>query len=135
MKFPAFVVMLFFSSLLIAQETPDIKMHSSVLLPGELFNIGTRSIAFKEVISDSRCPAEVTCVWAGEARILLAIYENGKFRENVIVSTTSVNIPLISSAENILLSISGIDLLPYPSTRNKNTKPEYTLQLMLSEKL
>ncbi len=135
MKYPAFFVLLLFSSLILAQETPQVRMHSSVLLQGDLLNMDSRSIVFKEVISDSRCPTDVTCVWAGEAKILLAIYENGKFRVNVIVSTTTGSLPLNFSEDGIRLSISGINLLPYPTTRSKNDKPEYTLQLKLTEEL
>tara|TARA_R100000935_G_C2765696_1_gene135514 strand:- start:216 stop:623 length:408 start_codon:yes stop_codon:yes gene_type:complete len=135
MKYPAFVALLFFSSLILAQESPQVRMYSSVLRTGDFLNMDSRSIVFKEVISDSRCPTDVTCVWAGEAKILLAIYENGKFRENVIVSTTAGSLPLNFSEDHIKFSISGINLLPYPNTRSKNDKPEYTLQLKLTEEL
>lgn len=33
-------------------------------------------LVLKEVISDSRCPANVTCVWAGEASVLVSVYKN-----------------------------------------------------------
>jgi len=73
-----------------AQETP-VKVHSSILQAGELFNLGEVTVLFKEVISDSRCPKQVTCIWAGEAKVLLEIYENGKFLENKIISSAGGN--------------------------------------------
>src|SRR6266404_7236915 len=39
---------------------------------------GSRTrIRFDEVRNDSRCPADVTCVWAGDAQVVLTISRNG----------------------------------------------------------
>ena len=116
-----------------AQETPEIS-HSAMLQEGDLFSLGKVSVVFKEVISDSRCPKQVTCIWAGEAKVLLEIYENGKFLENRIISSAGGNSMQQFSAAGILYNISGIQLLPYPEVHSKKIKPEYTLRLSLSER-
>ena len=36
------------------------------------------TIAFERVISDSRCPPDVACIWAGSVRVRLAISEGGE---------------------------------------------------------
>ena len=133
MKHLAVVLFLLISSVTIAQETSG-KTYTSMLPVGGLFTLGEVSIVFKEVISDSRCPKKVTCIWAGEAKVLVEIYENGKFLENRIISTTVGNSIQQFSAAGILYNISGIDLLPYPEVQSKKIKPEYTLRLSLSEK-
>jgi len=133
MKYLAVFLFLFISSLSNAQETPEL-LHSSILLEGDLFSLGKVSVVFKEVISDSRCPKKVTCIWAGEAKVLLEIYENGKFLENRIVSSAAGNNVQQFSAAGILYNISGFQLLPYPEVHSKKIKPEYSLRLSLSEK-
>lgn len=37
------------------------------------------SFKIKEVISDSRCPEGVNCVWAGEVELVLSIYKESIF--------------------------------------------------------
>ncbi|MFV5694104.1 hypothetical protein ACM55G_01530 [Flavobacterium sp. LB3P122] len=39
-------------------------------------------LVLKEVISDSRCPEGVNCVWAGEASAVISVYKNSKFAED-----------------------------------------------------
>ena len=39
---------------------------------------GGLKIAFVELVEDSRCPADVQCVWAGNAKIKVRVTKNGK---------------------------------------------------------
>ncbi|MEP6261403.1 MAG: hypothetical protein ABJ092_07480 [Gillisia sp.] len=133
MKYLAVLLSLSLSFVSLAQETPEI-MHNALLQEGDLFSVGKVSVVFKEVISDSRCPKQVTCIWDGEAKVLLGIYENGKFLENRIVSSTAANSVQQFTAAGMIYNISGIQLLPYPEVHSKKIKPEYTLRLSLSEK-
>jgi len=45
------------------------------LRPGEIARIGTDGlmIAFRRVDGDSRCPSDVTCVWSGDATVVLDV--------------------------------------------------------------
>lgn len=45
----------------------------------------TKDLRFKieKVLSDSRCPEGVQCVWAGEVNLLLGVYENDLKSEEV----------------------------------------------------
>lgn len=102
---------------------------------GELLNFGNRSLKFKDVISDSRCPINVTCIWAGEAKVLVELFENGRFLEEKVLLVNSQNSSLSFLSEAVEYSISGIDLMPYPTIESKNTKPDYSLKMWVSEKL
>lgn len=51
------------------QDSPSLELKT-----GEQAAIGNVTIKFKKVLSDSRCPRGVTCIWAGEAKVLVAIY-------------------------------------------------------------
>ncbi|MGD9630880.1 MAG: hypothetical protein AB7V18_16705 [Pyrinomonadaceae bacterium] len=39
---------------------------------------GGLKIAFIELVEDSRCPADVQCVWAGNAKIKVRVTRNGR---------------------------------------------------------
>ena len=46
-------------------------------------------IEFDSVAEDSRCPKDVTCVWAGNAKILLKVRKNAAQPANVELNTNS----------------------------------------------
>jgi len=80
---------------------------------------------FEEVISDSRCPSDATCVWAGEAKVKLSIEENGHLLE-----TKYFNLPNpISKEKNVFQlgnqSIQIFELAPYPTAKNKKDLDYY----------
>lgn len=134
MKYFFLFVFLTISFSFMAQETTEIRSYSAVMQQGELLNFGNRSLKFKDVISDSRCPRNVTCIWAGEAKVLVEIFENGRFLEEKILLVNSKNSTLNFLSEAVAYSISGIDLMPYPTVQSKNNKPVYSLEMMVSEK-
>ncbi len=39
------------------------------------------SVTFQEVLEDSRCPVDVTCIWAGLAKVSLQVAVSGQERE------------------------------------------------------
>lgn len=54
------------------EATTDLTFNKNIL--SEKF-----SYKIKEIISDSRCPEGVNCVWAGEVDLILSIYKEGVF--------------------------------------------------------
>lgn len=139
MKYLLTITLLFFSFALSAQEkqedAPKINVYSSALPIGGILSFGDKSLKFKEVVSDSRCPKDVTCVWAGEAKVRVEVFENGSLLEEKIILINSGEIALNFSAEDIVYSISGMTLSPYPTVKTKDTPKEYILQMRVSEKL
>lgn len=135
MKYFLVCTFLIFSFSLMGQESSETRSYSAALQKGELLNFGSRSLRFKEVISDSRCPKNVTCIWAGEAKVLVELFENGKFLEERMLLVNSKNSSLSFLSEAVAYSISGIDLMPYPTVQSKNTEPAYSLKMRVSEKL
>jgi hypothetical protein len=63
---------------------------SFTLAPGETAAVrGTDArLTFKRVTEDSRCPVDVTCVWAGDAKIEITISRNGPADDTRILSIT-----------------------------------------------
>ncbi len=44
----------------------------------EVVGKGAMKVAFVELVEDSRCPVDVDCVWAGNAKIKVRVTKNGK---------------------------------------------------------
>lgn len=57
-----------------AKRTEDVKVQ----INKEVTAAGGLKIAFVELVEDSRCPADVECVWAGNAKIKVRVTKNGK---------------------------------------------------------
>ena len=51
----------------------EVKLHESAIIESKDLRI-----EFIEVLEDSRCPAGVTCIWAGRARALIGISLGGE---------------------------------------------------------
>ena len=117
-----------------AQENSDKISLESLLSPGELFSFENKSIRFIKVVSDSRCPTDVTCIWAGEAKVLVAISENGKEIEEKIISLRNPNNLILNFADSDrLYSLNTLDLYPYPTSKNKIENSEYCLKIQFSK--
>jgi len=121
-----------------AQDQEENRIFSSVLQGGEQLEFGDKSIRFKEVISDSRCPKDVTCVWAGEAKVLIEIFEKGNLinEKLVVINPYSIDeIPLQFSAGDGIYSITAFKLFPYPTAASKMKTTDYTLEMQVSGNL
>jgi hypothetical protein len=88
---------------------------------------GTR-IRFDEVRNDSRCPADVTCVWAGDAEVVVTISRNGSPDETRILSF----IPPKNETTSGDLRIRLADLAPVPRQSDGNAPRAYVVQLVVN---
>lgn len=128
-----FFYFVLFCGMAFAQEAEESMVLNTTLKEGEMFFFGNNSVQFQKVISDSRCPKEVTCVWPGEATVLIHVYEKGKFQYEKTITVGGVNIPLDLSED--IYNLVGLVLLPYPSLKNEVITEEYVLNLKISEKI
>lgn len=108
-----------------AQDEPQEKIIKTTDLGvGNVFQLDQIAVEFLKVISDSRCPKQVTCIWPGEAKVLLGISLGGKyFEKEVIVSGRGAALNL---AEGLQMSVSH--LRPYPETGAGIAPEEYCLR-------
>ena len=87
-------------------------------------------IRFKEVITDSRCPQGVTCIWAGEASCLIEItYSETTY--NKILTQPGLSEPPQTDFQQYKITF---DLLPYPQKGERIENEDYRLQLEISRK-
>ena len=138
MKLPCLLLLLFFTGASLAQDSTEVTSYTSELMPGEFLEFGQRSIRFKELISDSRCPEDVTCVWAGEAKVLVELYEKGKLcgEEILVISCGGqASVLLENLFAGAAYKITGFNLQPYPNTSVKIKPSDYTLSLNVTERL
>ncbi len=74
MKKSVFLLFLIISSFAFAQNQKAIAPTIVLKAPmGESVMVDGITLLFKEVISDSRCPENVNCVWAGEIKIYVTV--------------------------------------------------------------
>lgn len=84
-------------------------------------------LTFKDVRTDSRCPVDVQCVWAGEAKIGVVVARNGAPDETKILSL----MPPASEAFAGGLRIRFVGLAPAPRQADAGTERAYVVQLVV----
>nr|WP_321243110.1 hypothetical protein [uncultured Psychroserpens sp.] len=99
----------------------NIKIHDAVSFKNVV-------ITFEKVLIDSRCPKDVNCVRAGEAKILLSIIEDGVFLKNKEVTIDAEG--YIFASTNMCYRMKNYDiyiteLYPYPKSKEKTKEASY----------
>ena len=104
----------------------DLKVGQSTTVKGTKLRI-----RFATVENDSRCPSDVTCVWAGNAavRLLLSSGRNVK----AVTLNTSNSTSFISEIEYQGYKVKLVGLIPYPRSDQKIAKREYRATLLVSK--
>ena len=130
-SFRVFLVFISFYAFAKAQNTPSTITEvplEFVLGVGEHQKINDVEITFLKVLEDSRCPSDVDCVWAGEAKIKVLIKEkNENSIEKVLILGASRKGAIIYSSEEI--RIKAVRLSPYPTSSISKKSLEYYLEI------
>lgn len=94
------------------------------------FEKGETKITLLEIISDSRCPSDVTCIWEGEAKVKVAVEINGNTEEKVLLfkgkNLGNEKEHIIYKAEKSM--IIARQLTPYPVSTDVGEKA-YALEI------
>lgn len=120
MKKYIILTLILISNITMAQEepitTPQIGISISL---GETVQIGDVFVEFEKVLEDSRCPEDVTCVWAGQAKVKVNISGDG-------ITTDSLEV-LFAANSNLRIGeldefyIDAMALTPYPTSVTKGS--------------
>lgn len=134
MKLKILILAVLISTTLVAQES---KTTSPVIVAkialGDTVLFEDISITFKRVIEDSRCPSDVTCVWAGQAKVLVAIKTNGTTSEKEMIfhgtnfGSESENTLFVSETKKYI----GYRLSPYPKSSVPSVERVYQLDIFV----
>ena len=72
-----------------------------------LTNVGNDyEMKISKIISDSRCPEGVTCIWAGEVQLELEIYKNQKLEKS---ETLSINYKMLEQNKQFFAEYISLD--------------------------
>ncbi len=88
-------------------------------------------IKFVAVENDSRCPSDVTCVWAGNATVRLQL-SNGRSTRTLTLNTSG-NSPFVRETEYQGYKVTLVDLSPYPRSDRKIAARDYIVTLRVSK--
>lgn len=91
-------------------------------------------LVLKEVISDSRCPENVTCIWAGEASVIVSVYKNLKLVEDKTLLFSPKNEEenkqwFANYLAEKQRKIKSITILPYPKEGVKINPNDYYIKI------
>ena len=104
----------------VALGTPfELKVGQTAVVPGGL------SIRFDEVASDSRCPIDAICVWAGEARVAMTLSEGSGPKVKREWRTNPTNFAVSYDDYSIQLG----ELRPYPQGMGQTPQGDYVATL------
>ena len=88
-------------------------------------------ISFKEVVEDSRCARDVTCIWEGRVVSLLEITRDGVVTEITLTQPGLTDQPAAESYQGYTFTF---NVEPYPEEAEKPIESgEYRLLLTLSK--
>ncbi len=87
------------------------------------------SITLSEILEDSRCPSDVTCVWAGRSKVEVIIENDGKKTTEVVLFERGKQ-PVLASTKTC--TFRAVKLAPYPTSATKG-KMDY--ELLVSEEI
>jgi len=118
------------STIAYSQDAPVEAPRIAIKAPlGEAITIDNVSIKLLEVLEDSRCPSDVTCIWAGQAKVKVEVNVDGKgsFTKELLFTSKiggqGVQKTLFTNEE---FFIEGMSLSPYPTSATQG-KLEYVL--------
>jgi len=100
----------------------------------ESIDIEDINLKFEKVLSDSRCPSDVNCIWAGEAIMVVGVYNKGEhiYDKELIIHASGT----LSDSNNLIfasdtLKVFSSQLFPYPKTTETKDFEKYYLEILL----
>jgi hypothetical protein len=96
------------------------------LAPGQsaVFEEQALEVEFTGIESDSRCPTDVTCVWAGEVIVQLAVRSGGKTTQQAVKETQS------TAVDGYTVTI--LQVLPARSSSQRIAPADYRVTLKVA---
>lgn len=87
------------------------------------------SVTFQDVLEDSRCPVDVVCIWAGNAKVTLEVKQTGKATQTLVLNSTLE--PREVAYEGFRIRYEG--LMPQPRSDHPIRREDYRLSLSISK--
>lgn len=92
------------------------------------------SFKIKEIITDSRCPVDVNCVWQGQVELVISVYENDDFLEDEHLILDGKNLEYnkaIFEKYTFGKKVNGISIYPQKKENEKIELKDYYLEVFV----
>lgn len=101
------------------------------LAPGQTATVrrADARVTFREVREDSRCPVDVQCVWAGDAKVEVTIARTGVPTETKTLSIT----PPENEVQTGNMKLRFVGLTPVPRQSDGNVPRNYLAEFVAEE--
>jgi hypothetical protein len=134
MKKSLLLFLILFNTLTFAQNTPKENIKYVKITQKKCLKKSGYQIVFKELVSDSRCPEGVTCVWAGEAAAIVSVYKDSKLVEDITMTFSMKNMEENKKWFSKYLpekqrKIKSISVFPYPKQGVVVDKKDYYVKI------
>jgi hypothetical protein len=134
MKKSLLLFLILLNTLAFAQNTPKENIKYVKITQKKCLKKSGYQIVLKEVVSDSRCPEGVTCVWAGEASAIISVYKDSKLVEDNTMVFSMKNIEENKQWLSKYLpvkqrKIKTVGVFPYPKEGVVVDKKDYYLKI------
>ena len=131
------LVLFFFmiiSSIVLAQSQKSQKVKYVTIKQKVCPNQKGFQLVLKAISNDSRCPEDVTCIWAGEVTAVVSVYKDSKLIEDSTLVFSMKNEEdnkkwLATYLSEKQKKIKSIRVLPYPKEGSKINPGEYYLKI------
>jgi hypothetical protein len=106
----------------------EVKVGRVVTLDG-----GGLRVRFARVASDSRCPVDVDCVWAGNAELVFEVGGRGRRGKRTVRLNTNASPERPGEVRYGRYTLKLVGLAPRPRGNRKVAPGRYTATLLVSE--
>ncbi len=89
------------------------------------------SIKLLKVTEDSRCPSDVTCIWAGQVGVLVNVSQNGKDLGNINLILGPDKGLAEKKIDGYLIRL--VEVAPYPISTKKIEPSDYIITIIISK--
>ncbi|PKH66848.1 hypothetical protein CXF59_13100 [Flavobacterium sp. ALD4] len=138
MKKSVLFLFIFISSFAFAQSSKSQRVKYVKVIQKVCSNQKGVQLVLKEVLSDSRCPEGVRCIWVGEIKVVVSVYEGKKLikEEELVVSEKNDQINkewFMNYLPRSQKNIKSINVVPYPKEGVKIDPKAYYIKIGYSK--
>lgn len=126
-----FLIIFLFASLCMSAQQVETPLIVAKIKSNQSYKVQGQLVEIIEVIEDSRCPSDVTCVWEGQARVKVRVQQtDGSYTDKELLFKgarlgNENEHQILKSNESILIAR---QLLPYPVSTDQG-KLDYVLEV------
>jgi hypothetical protein len=115
--------------LVVSAQTAAEKIHYKTITQKECVKKKGYRLVLKQVVSDSRCPEGVTCVWQGEVVFVVSVYKDKKLVADETFTSKEREQNLEAFSKYLGKKVTSVGVFPYPQEGVKIDPKNYTLKI------